>query len=348
MTTSVHRSALLGSDNTAGVDPAVLAAIAAANVGHCPAYGRDPWTEAAAEQIAARIGGEVEVGFVFGGTGANVVGLHPLLRPWHSVLTPAGAHLETHECGALERMTGSKTVPIATEHGKLTPESIAPLLWTRDDHQYATARVVSISQTTEYGTVYTPAELSALADFAHENGMLLHVDGARLANALAALGVGLREVLRDTGVDVATIGGTKIGMMFGEAVAFLTPDAADGWRAARKGAAQLPSKGRFVGAQFSALLTDDRWIANGRRANAAAGRLAAAVTALPGVELVHPVEANAVFARLPRKALKRLLAETTFAVWDPTRDVVRWMTSFDTTDAEVDWFADRVRAALDG
>jgi threonine aldolase len=322
------------SDNASGVHPAVMDALVAANVDHALAYGDDAWTERATQRFRDAFGAPVEVCFVWGGTGANVVSLQSLVRPWSAVVCTANAHIAVDECGAPERFTGCKLLTFARADGKLTPADVDAAQAGRGDEHHAQATVVSITQSTECGTLYSVAELAAICETAHGFGMRVHLDGARLANAVAALGTDVRALTIDAGVDIVSFGGTKNGMMYGEAVVFCDPTLGTDAKFIRKQATQLPSKMRFVAAQFDALLTDDLWIRNAAHANAMARRLAAATRDIPGVVLARDPEVNSVFVRLPAESIERLQAESFFWTWDETLDEVRWMTSFDTTDAD--------------
>ena len=338
--------ASFASDNTAGVAPAVMAALAEANTAAAGAYGDDPWSEELGTRFGELLGRPVEVLACWGGTGANVVGLASLLGSWQAVICAESAHLVTDECGAPARFTGALFLTDPGEDGKLTPAAVERRLeWLGDQH-HPQPGVVSISQVTELGTVYTPAEIAALADAAHAAGMHLHLDGARIANALAATGTDLRTMVADTGVDVLTWGATKNGAMYGEAVVVLDPDAAPAVGFVRKQAGQLPSKARYVAAQVSALLDGDRWLDHARHANAAARLLAERAAAVPGVEIDRTPEVNAVFARLPADAIEPLRAWSFFWPWDPERRLVRWMTSFATTDSDVDRFVAGLEAIV--
>jgi threonine aldolase len=330
------------SDNNAGAHPEVLDAIVRANVGHASGYGADEWTRRAEEAIREALGlPDAAVALVFNGTGANVLALSALLDPWQAVVCAATAHIEQDECGAPERFLGVKLVDVATEHGKLTPELIGRATADLDDPPHRVAPgVVSITQSTELGTVYTASELEALVAYAHGRGLAVHVDGARLANAAVALGTSLGEACR--GADVVTLGGTKNGLLFGEAVVFADPRRATGVPFLRKQTMQLASKMRFLGAQFEALLGDDLWRRSAAQANAMAGRLAASLAGLPGVELAHPVEANEVFVRLPLAGIEDVQAVAPFYVWDAADSVVRFVCSWDTTPTDVDALVDAV------
>jgi threonine aldolase len=339
------------SDNHSGVHPEVLESIAAANSGHAAAYGADRWTAALADRFREHFGPAAVALPVFNGSGANVVALAAVARPWQAVICPESAHLNVDEAGAPEKIAGVKLLTVPTADGKLTPELLERAIpWDRiGDEHFAQPRVVSISNSTELGTVYEPAEVRALADFAHERDLLLHLDGARLANAAAALGATLAELTTEAGVDVLSFGGTKNGLLAGEAVVFLREGLADGADVVRKGALQLASKMRFISAQLDALLgPGELWRRNAEHANAMAAGLARALVELEGVELAHPVQANGVFARLPAEAIRRLEfgdeGERAFYVWDEEGRVVRLMCSWDTSPGDVAAFASRLAA----
>jgi threonine aldolase len=338
------------SDNHAGAHHEVIEAIAAANVGHVGGYGADGWTERAAELFRRHFGPEARAFAVFNGTAANVLAIDALTRPHEAVICAASAHLNLDECGAPERIAGVKLLTVATDHGKLAPADLGRWEAKRGDEHHVQPRVVSITEATELGTLYTAAELRALADAAHERDMFVHLDGARLANAAAALGASLAELTTAAGIDAVSFGGTKNGLILGDAVIFTRGEGAAGFEFLRKQGMQLASKMRFISAQFEALLGGDLWLRSARHANEMAARLATAVEPIDGVELVHPVEANGVFARLPRPAIDRLLSELPgeppFYVWDEGADVVRWMCAWDTTPEDVDGFAAAVAAAV--
>jgi threonine aldolase len=334
------------SDNSAGVHPEVMAAIVGANTGHAYAYGDDPWTQEAIARLRDVFGEQAEVLFVFNGTGGNVLALQAATRSFEAVICAQSAHVNLDECGAPERLAGCKLLPEPTSDGKLTPADVRRRLVGIGVQHHVQPRVVSISQATEYGTVYTPDEVAALAQTAHDAGLVVHMDGARLANAAASLDVHPRALTTDAGVDVLTFGGTKSGLLAGEAVVFLDPELARDAVFLRKQSAQLASKMRFIAAQFTALLHEDLWLRNARHANAMAARLAERVRAIGGVEITQPVQANAVFARLPAAAIGPLCARTPFYVWDEAAGEVRWMTAFDTTEDDVDRFAGDVAATV--
>jgi threonine aldolase len=335
------------SDNTAPAAPEILQAIVDANDGDAPAYGDDRWTAAAIARFRELFGDEIDVYFTFNGTAANVVALSSLLRPWEAALTPASAHVYTDECGALERFAGVKIIPIATTDGKLRPADLEPYLHYGGVVHYAQPRVVSISQATEWGGVYEIGELRELCAFAHANGLLVHCDGARLANAAAALGFDLRQISGDAGIDVLTLGGTKNGLLFGEAVVFFDPSMHAGGAAfVQKQAMQLASKMRYVAAQFEALLADGRWLRYAAHANAMAQRLQQRLSGIRGLRITRPVRCNAIFATLSRSAIAELQREHEFYVFDEALPEVRWMTHWATSERDVDEFADALKAVL--
>jgi threonine aldolase len=334
------------SDNYAGALPEVVAAIAAANAGHAPAYGEDEWTERVEGRFRDEFGPEARALLVFNGTGANVIALRALTQPWHAVICAEGAHLNVDEGGAPERVGGLKLLTVATADGKLSPELVEPKLNRFGDPHAVQPRVVSITESSELGTVYTPAEIRALAETAHARDMLLHMDGSRLMNAAAALDVPLRALTTDAGVDALSFGGTKAGLVLGEAVVLLRPGLGDGAAYLRKQSMQLASKMRFLAAQFDALLEGERWRHATSHANAMARRLAEGVAGAPGVRITQRVEANAVFAVLPPGVAERLQRRWRFYVWDEATGEVRWMCAWDTSPDDVDEFArDVVEAA---
>ncbi|WP_193599214.1 threonine aldolase family protein [Microbacterium sp. YJN-G] len=344
--TPLHDTTVRGfaSDNYSGVHPAVLAAIAAANDGHQVAYGEDVYTERLQQVFAQHFGEGVQAFPVFNGTGANVTGLQSMLPRWGAVIAASTAHINVDEGGAPERIGGFKLLTIPTDDGKLTPELVDREAWGWGDEHRAQPLVVSITQSTELGTLYTADEIRALADHAHERGMKLHVDGSRIANATAALDVPVRTFTRDAGVDVLSFGGTKNGAMLGEAIVVLNPEASDGLIYGRKFNMQLSSKMRFISAQLIALLEGDLWLRNARHSNAMAARLRGEIEqgladgSIRGVEFTQPTQVNGVFATLPDGVADRLRESFRFYDWDAARNEVRWMCGFDTQEADVDAF----------
>ncbi|MEU8540420.1 low specificity L-threonine aldolase [Streptomyces sp. NPDC048717] len=326
------------SDNYAGVHPEVLAAVALANGGHQVSYGEDQYTDHLQRIMHSHFGSSAEAFPVFNGTGANVTALQALTDRWGAVICAESAHINVDEGGAPERMGGLKLLTVPTPDGKLTPELIDRQAWGWDDEHRAMPQVVSITQNTELGTVYTVEEIRAIVDHAHSKGMKVHLDGARIANAAASLDVPMRAFTNAVGVDVLSYGGTKNGMLFGEAVVVLNPDAVSHMKHLRKLSMQLASKMRFVSVQLEALLAKDLWLRNARHANAMAGRLADGVRSVDGVEILYPVQANAVFARLPHEVSRRLQERFRFYFWDEAAGDVRWMCSYDTTEDDVDAF----------
>jgi len=334
------------SDNHAGAHEAVLRMIARANTGAATAYGGDRWTRRACDGIQALLGARGGVFLVFTGTAANVLGLSLLLRPYEGVICPESAHLNTDECGAAERVLGSKLLTVPTPDGKLTPALIATRLGDRDDVHRVQPRVVAISQVTEYGTCYTLEELRALGEFCRSEGLRLFADGARLASAAARLGCSLADIAAP--MDVLSFGGTKNGAVGAEAVVVMAEDLAAGAAFQRKQQMQLASKMRYLAAQFLALLEDQLWLRNAAHANLMAARLAEGLRGVPGLRLWQRVESNAVFASLDPAHIERLQREWHFYVWNEPAHVVRWMTAFDTTGADVDDFVAAVRETAVG
>ena len=336
------------SDNNAGVHPEVLEAIARANQGHVVAYGADPYTRSAVAKFEEHFGDGIDVFFSFNGTGANVLGLQALTRPYNAVLCSDYAHIYCDECGAPEKHTGCKLIPLPHQDGKITVDQVRHAYHGIGDQHHVQAKVISITQCTEMGTVYQPDEIRALAKFAHEHDMFLHVDGARIANAAASLGQTLRQATRDLGVDVLSFGGTKNGIMGGEAVVFFDPALSKDFLFWRKQGMQLASKMRFIAVQFEALLTDDLWRRSAEHANKMARLLEGEVRKIPQVRVVWKVEANGVFAQIPRHAIERIKERYFFYPWIEEECIVRWMCSFDTTEDDVREFALVVAEAVKG
>jgi threonine aldolase len=334
------------SDNNAGIHPEALAAIARANAGHTVGYGDDRYTEAAVRKFKQHFGADTEVFFVFNGTAANCLSLKALTESYHAIICSEAAHIYVDECGAPEKFTGCKLIPIPTIDGKLTVEAIRGTYHGIGDQHHVQPRVVSITQATEMGTVYKPREIKALARFAHECDMFLHMDGARIANAAASLSLNVREATRDLGVDVLSFGGTKNGLMGAEAVVFFDKKLGSNFLYLRKQGMQLASKMRFIAAQFEALLSNDLWLKNARHANRMAQLLQKQLRNIPQLKITYPVEANGVFAQIPRQAIAKLQKRYFFYVWNEEQSVVRWMCSFDTTEEDVEQFVRFVGEAV--
>lgn len=330
-----------GSDNHAAAHPAVLSFLGRASAGDATAYGADPWTERASARLQSMFGARGGVYFVFTGTAANILGISLLVRPYEAVICAETAHLNVDECGATERVLGSKLLTVPTKDGKLTPDTIAPWLAGRNDEHRAQPAAVAITQATELGTCYTLAELRALGEFCRAQGLLVYMDGARLANAAAHLQCPPGDLAEH--VDVLSFGGTKNGAVGAEAIIVMNPSLSASVLYQRKQQMQLASKMRYLSAQFLGLLEDDLWLRSARRANAMARRLADGVRGVPGVELRQEVESNAVFAAVDPALVEGLQREWNFHVWDEHDHVVRWMTAYDTTEEDVDAFAARVR-----
>jgi threonine aldolase len=346
--TPVHDAAAIAfaSDNYAGIHPEALDAIADANGGHQISYGADDYTARLADVITRHFGEAARIWPVFNGTGANVVSLAAMSPRWGGVICAETAHINGDENGAPERLAGVKLLPVATDDGKLTPEAMDRRAHGFGDQHSAQPMVVSLAQASELGTVYTADEVRHICSHAHSLGMRVHMDGSRIANAAAFLDVGLGQISTDCGIDVLSFGGTKNGLLDGDAVVVLDPDAAPGMDYVRKLTGQLASKMRFASAQLIALLDGDLWLTSARHANAMAARLAAGAGALDGVEVVYAVESNAVFARLDRAAADRVRERFRFYDWDPATGVVRWMCAFDTGPADVDAFVAALAAEL--
>ena len=350
MSTEFKTIRSFASDNHAGIHPDILKAIQDANNGDTPAYGADPWTQKLEEITKKTFGDQARIYPVFNGTGANVLALSSILKPYEAIICAAKAHIAEDECGAPEHYSGSKQIPIITPDCKLTPELILnqaaePLNWKGDMHRVQ-LKVISITQSTEYGAVYTISEIKALSKFAHDRGMFLHLDGARAFNAAAALGVSLKQMTTDCGVDILSLGGTKNGAMAAEAVVVLNPNLAHDFLFYRKQAMQLCSKMRFVSAQWIALFENDLGLKNAKHANQMAKLLSDEVQKIAGVELTQKTQANAVFAKIPMHVVPNLQKEFYFYVWEESLSTVRWMTNFRTTPSDIDDFVKALKSAL--
>lgn len=337
------------SDNYSGAHPEIIQAIMDANVGHAGAYGNDEYTARATRRFEELFGPGIGVYFVYSGTGANVLGLKAALRPYQAVICSEVAHINIDETGAPENIIGCKLLPIPTRDGKITIEGIQAYTGILGDEHAAQPKVISITQPTEYGTLYTPEEIAAIAGFARQYDLYLHMDGARISNAAVALDLPFRAFTRDLGVDILSFGGAKNGLLFGEAVLFFNPALGGDFKFLRKQGLQLASKMRFIAAQFEALLANDLWKRSARHANRMAQLLARKLEDIPQVTITQKVEANFVFARLPREAVPTLRAAYPFygggrddeATWE-----VRWMTSFDTTEDDIEDFTALIKRSV--
>ncbi|HAH25813.1 MAG TPA: threonine aldolase [Prolixibacteraceae bacterium] len=323
------------SDNNSGIHPEILQALFTANEGHAVGYGGDQITEMAIQRFKQEFGQEIDVYFVFNGTGANVLSLSTLSHSFHSIICAETAHIQTDECGAPEKLTGSKLLPVQTIKGKITPEGIRKYLHGFEFEHHSQPKMISISQVTELGTVYSLEEIKAITTLAHEYGLFVHMDGARLANAAVALNLPFRAFTVDAGIDVLSFGGTKNGMMLGEAVVFFNPALSKNTKYIRKQSMQLFSKMRFVSAQFLAYFNNDLWKKNAAHSNKMAKLLEQEVKKIPAIQLTQEVDANGVFAIVPKEIIPLLQEKYFFYMWDEHRSEVRWMTSFDTQEEDI-------------
>ena len=320
--------------------------MAAANVGHVPSYGADPYTRDAVARIGDELGGDAQIFLVFSGTAANVLCLNSMVQSHQAVICAETAHVHTSECGAAEKHIGCKLLTVPSPNGKITVPGIRAHLHDIGNEHHVQPRAISITQATEYGTVYTPQEIRAIADFAHANSLLLHMDGARIFNAAASLNVPLKAITSGAGVDALSFGGTKNGLVAGEAVIFFKLALADDFEFKRMQGMQLASKMRFISAQFTALLTNDLWKRSATHSNRMALALATQLRGIPGVTLTQEVQANEVFATLPKAIIPKLQEQWPFHVWNEATSEARLITSFDTTEADIADFAGLVRELI--
>ena len=335
------------SDNWAGVHPEVLASLAAANVGHVPAYGEDSYTHEAVSRIRRELGEDAEVFLVFGGTAANVLCLQSMVQSHQAVICAETAHVHVHECGAAEKHIGCKLLPVPSPNGKITVAGIREHLHDIGNEHHVQPRAITITQATEYGTVYTPQEIRAIADFAHSHSLLLHMDGARVFNAAAYLNVPLKAITSGAGVDALSFGGTKNGLMAAEAVVFFKSTLADDFEFKRMQNMQLSSKMRFIAAQFNALLTNNLWKRSATHANSMAQLLARGLSEIDGIRLTQEVQANEVFAIIPPKVIARVQEQWFFHVWNEKTSEARLITSFDTTEEDIADFIELTREKME-
>jgi len=334
------------SDNNAGTHPDILRAINLCNSGHAIGYGDDQYTDMALKKFNDHFGDEIDVYFVYGGTGANVLGLKAITQPYNSIICADTAHINVDECGAPEKFTGCKIQTIPSGNGKIAPSQIKSLLHGFGFPHHSQPKVISITQPTELGTIYTVEEIKDIAELAHNHGLLLHMDGARISNAAAYLKANLKDITVDAGVDVLSFGGTKNGMMFGEAVIFFNKTLSIDFKYIRKQGMQLHSKMRFISAQFEAMLTNDLWLLNAQRSNSLAQVLAKEISQIPRVKITQPVQINAIFSIIPAEVIKPLQKEYFFYVWDENKNEVRWMTSFDTEESDIFKFVNTLKKYL--
>lgn len=342
----MKRLKTFASDNYSGIHPIILKAIEAANNAHQIAYGDDEYSKKAIEKFKEHLGNDIEVFFVFNGTAANVLGITAATQSINSIICASTAHLNTDECGAPEKYTGCKLLDLPTPNGKITIDQIEPYLASVGFQHASQPKVISITQPTEYGTLYTCDEVKEIADFAHQNDMILHMDGARISNAATALNKSLKEITVDLGVDILSFGGTKNGMMFGEAVVFFNTELAKNFKYIRKQGMQLASKMRFIAAQFEAFLSNDLYLKNASQANKMAKLLETEIKQIPEIKITQKVEANSVFAIVNSRTISTLQKEFPFYVWNDQKSEVRWMCSFDTTEEDIRNFVKVIKKVI--
>ena len=334
------------SDNNSGVHPRILRAISRANIGHTIGYGDDEYTERAIKKFKQIFGHDIEVYFVFTGTAANTLGLKAATQSFNSIICAETSHINVDECGAPEKFTGCKLIPIPTENGKITPADIKKHLIGFGFEHHSQPKVISITQSTELGTIYTIEEIKEISELAHKHDMFVHMDGARISNAVVALKTDFRDFTGNAGIDILSFGGTKNGMMFGEAIVFFNKNLAKNFKYYRKQGMQLFSKMRFIAAQFEELLSDNLWRKNAEHSNEMAKILASEVKKIPEIKITQPVESNAVFAIIPRESIPLLQKEYFFYVWNEKKSEVRWMTTFDTTEEDINDFVKKLKKII--
>ncbi|SHF38623.1 threonine aldolase family protein [Caloramator proteoclasticus] len=334
------------SDNTSRVHPKIMESIVNANLDNAKSYGYDEYTLRAENKFKELFGEDIDVYFVYNGTAANVLGLSSMINTYNAIICSEWAHINTDECGAPEKNIGCKIISIPSSDGKIKTEDISKYLFAIGIEHHSQPKVISITQSTELGTVYTKEEIKDIADFAHKNNMYLHMDGARIANAACCLNLDVKEFTKDAGVDVLSFGGTKNGMMFGEAVLFFNKKLSEGFKYRRKQYMQLHSKMRYISVQFETLLSDELYIKNAKNANEMAKYLEVRLREIPNIAITQRVEANAIFASLPREVIDKLLEKYYFYIWNEDKNEVRWMTSFDTTKEEIDEFVEDIKKII--
>jgi len=334
------------SDNNSGVHPLIMQSLISANQGHELGYGDDCFTKQAVSAFKKEFGEDTGVFFAFNGTGANVIALSSLINSYHSIICADTAHIYVDECGAPEKHTGSKLIIVKNKNGKIEPEDIKKELTGFGVQHHSQPGVISISQVTELGTVYTVEEIRAITDLAHSYGLYVHMDGARLANAAVALNLPFKTFTRDAGIDVLSFGGTKNGMMIGEAVLFFRPELINNVKFIRKQTTQLYSKMRFISAQFIAYFENDLWKKNAEHSNKMAKLLEKELSKIKEIKIAYPVESNGVFAIIPKRIIPELLKKSFFYVWDESDSIVRWMASFDTKEEEIYDFVKIIKDSL--
>ena len=334
------------SDNSSGVHPEFIKAMSDVNQGHVIGYGDDIYTESAIAEFKKNFGEDIEVFFTFLGTGANVLGLSALTNPYSAILCAETAHIFEDECGAVERFGGAKLIPIETENGKLTVELIKPHIRGIGMEHHSQVKVISITQVSELGTVYTADEIKAITKFAHEQDLLVHMDGARISNAAVSLDLPFKAFTKDAGIDMLSFGGTKNGMMYGEAVIFFNTELAKDFKYIRKQGMQLASKMRYISAQFERFLKDDFWKGLAQHSNNMAQLLAKEIEQFPQIQISQKVEGNGLFIKLPKEFAETLQAKHYFYDWDESENIYRWMCSWDTTEEDIHDFVKEIKSIL--
>jgi len=334
------------SDNNSGIHPIVLEAISRANTGHCIAYGDDPYTKSAIKILKNHFGEDSDIYLVFTGTASNTLAIKSLVFSFNSIICAETSHLHMFECGAPEKFSGCKLLTVKSEDGKIRISDLEHFLEIKGDEHCSQPKIISITQSTELGTVYTPEELSILCKFAQNNNLFVHMDGARLCNAAAYLNLSLKEISHDVGIDVLSFGGTKNGMMIGESIIFFNKDLSKDFKYIRKQGMQLSSKMRYVSVQFEAMFSDNLWLENAKHANKMARILAKKLESLPGCTITQKVETNSIFVQIPESVIKELQKKSFFYIWDNKRSIVRLMTSFDTEIEDVDYLVQALESLL--
>jgi threonine aldolase len=337
---------MFASDNVAPVHPEVMNALQSVNKNHCVAYGEDIYTEAAIKKFKEIFGENIDVYFVFNGTAANVLSIANITNSYNSVICSEISHLNLDECGAPEKFCGCKLIPLPTPDGKIRVEQFHKYMFSFDFEHQSQPKVISITQSTEYGTVYTIDEIKEITEFAHKNNMLVHIDGARISNAAVSLNVGFKEMTADAGVDALSFGMTKNGLMYGEAVIFFDKTKSENFKYIRKQGTQLASKMRYIAVQYETILKNNLWYENAKKANAMAELLFEKIKDFKEIKVTQKVEANVIFAILPEEAIEKIQKEIFFYMWDDTKFEIRWMTSFDTTEEDIENFVKVLRKYL--
>ncbi|MDD5570161.1 MAG: low specificity L-threonine aldolase [Bacteroidales bacterium] len=343
---NIPNTRMFSSDNIAPVHPKVMKALQDINVNHCIAYGEDPYSESAIKKFKEIFGDNIDVYFVFNGTAANVLSIANITNTYNSVICSEVCHLNLDECGAPEKYTGCKLIPLPTPDGKIRVEQFHKYMFSFGFEHQSQPKVITITQTSVYGTVYAIDEIKKITGFAHKNNMLVHMDGARISNAAVALNCGFKEMTVDAGVDVLSFGMTKNGLMYGEAVVFFDKKMSENFKYIRKQGSQLASKMRYIAVQYETILSNNLWHENAKKANAMAKLLFEKIKDFKEIKVTQKVEANAVFAVLPAEVIEKIQKEAFFYIWDDTKSEIRWMTSFDTTEEDIENFVKVLRKYL--